>query len=313
MIIFYLGNFIPSHSTEQHIARTLRSMGHEVEELQENFIQPDHLSNRLNSEPIDLFLFTRTWGETLKLDHLDILRRRNIPSVSVHLDLYVGLQRDGGIDTDPFWRTDFVFSADGDPHSAKVFKEKGINHYWLKPGVFANEAYMVSVPKDKEVIFVGSYNYHPEWQNRPRLIDWLRSQYQGFELWGSHGLGEVRENALNELYGRTKVAVGDSLLLPGHTHYTSDRLFEAPGRGGFMIYPRIVGLEDCYVEDEEMVYYDIGNFKELKSKIDYYLSHDVERERIRLAGHERAKKDHTYTQRLTEMLEVVANTRQKNI
>ena len=102
MVIYYLGNFLPSHSTEQHIARTLRNMGHQVIELQENFVQPDHLAQRLNTEEFTLFLFTRTWGETLKLDHLDILRKRKIPSVSYHLDLYVGLQRDGGIDTDPF-------------------------------------------------------------------------------------------------------------------------------------------------------------------------------------------------------------------
>ena len=313
MTIYFLGNFLPSHSTENHLARTLRNMGHEVVELQENFIQPDHLAQRLNTEEFDLFLFTRTWGETLKLDHLDILKRRKIPSVSYHLDLYHGLERDGGIETDSFWKTDFVFTPDGDKKSAEFFKEKGINHYYMKPGVFADECYLVPGAKDKEVIFVGSYNYHPEWQYRPQLIDWLRSNYQGFELWGSHGLGEVRENALNELYGRTKVVVGDSLHLPNHDWYWSDRVYETLGRGGFLIHPYIKGLKKEFTDKKHLVFYEYGNFDQLKKLIDYYISHDEEREKIRQAGYELVKRKYTYTVRLQKMLDIVANTKQKII
>jgi glycosyl transferase family 1 len=309
--IYYCGNFLPSHSTENHLARTLRGMGHDVVELQENFIQPDHLAQRLNTEEFDLFMLTRTWGETVKLDHLDILKKRKIPSVSYHLDLYHGLQRDGGIETDSFWRTDMVFTPDGDPKSAEFFKKKGINHYYMKPGVFADECYLVPGAKDKEVIFVGSYNYHPEWQYRPQLIDWLKANYQGFELWGSHGLGEVRENALNELYGRTKVVVGDSLRLPNHDYYWSDRVYETLGRGGFLIHPFIQGLQDEFTDKEHLVFYEYGNFGQLHELIDYYLSHDVEREEIRMKGHELVKNNYTYTQRLTKMLETVANARLK--
>ena len=311
MRIYYLGNFLPSHSTEQHIARTLRSMGHEVVELQENFIQPDHLSERLNNEPIDLFLVTRTWGETFMLPHLDILKRRNIPSASFHLDLYVGLERDGNISGDAFWRTDYVFTPDGDPKSEEFFKEKGINHYYLKPGVFADECYLVPGEKDKDVIFVGSYNYHPEWQYRPQLIDWLKANYQ-FELWGSHGLGEVREHPLNELYGRTKIAIGDSLHLPNHDYYWSDRVYETLGRGGFLIHPYIKGLEEEFTDKEHLVFYEYGDFTQLRDLIDYYLGHDAERETIRQQGHELVKNNFTYTQRMQTMLDTI-NTKVKNI
>ena len=40
----------------------------------------------------------------------------------------------------------------------------------------------------------------------------------------------------------------------------------------------------------------------LKTKIDYYLKHDKERESIRLAGHKRAKEEHTYIERWKTIL-----------
>jgi spore maturation protein CgeB len=65
-------------------------------------------------------------------------------------------------------------------------------------------------------------------------------------------------------------------------------MFEALGRGGFLIFPHIEGIRSHYTENE-LVTYEYGNFTELKQKIDYYIEHDEERELIRKAGHERTK------------------------
>src|SRR5689334_19696907 len=154
MRILYVGNFSQRHCTEVHIAATLESLGHTVSRFQENDPVQD-LVPILNYGEFDLFLFTRTWGETVQLNHLEILKRRGIPSASYHLDLYVGLKREDGLDNDPFWRTDFVFTPDGDANSAEVFKRKGINHFYIKPGVFKPECYLApKSDKSHEVIFV---------------------------------------------------------------------------------------------------------------------------------------------------------------
>jgi len=306
--IMYLGNFLETYCTEVHLANTLESMGHKVERVQENFINPDHFAERLKTESFDLFLFTRTWGQTLQRNHLDILRERKIPSVSYHLDLYVGLKRDGGMGSDPFWETDYVFTPDGDPKSAKVFKEKKINHYYLKPGVYEPEVYIHdNVEPQKKVIFVGSYSYHPEYPYRQELIDFLKNTYRdgAFEHWGSEGLGVIRGAELNYLYAQTKIVVGDSLILPKHTYYWSDRVYETIGRGGFLIHPYIKGLEEEFTDKEDIVYYKHGDLKDLENKINYYLIHDEEREAIRRAGNEKVKNNYTYNQRLQEALNVV--------
>src|SRR3990167_8775176 len=148
MQIAYLGNFNAQHTTENHLANTLGALGHTVVRLQEDGLTPHELTNVLDQAKFDLFLFTRTWGNTLTLGHLDYLRKQGIPSVSYHLDLYVGLTRkylhgnkslDEMLKTDPFWRTDYVFTPDGDPKSQEVFERNGVKHYYMKPGVYKPE------------------------------------------------------------------------------------------------------------------------------------------------------------------------------
>jgi Glycosyl transferases group 1 len=309
--VAYVGNFSLPYCTEVHIARTLEQLGHRVTRLQENGLTPDGMASELDrlicGDRPDLFLFTRTWGRTVTMDHLDLLRRNGIPSVSYHLDLYVGLQRDGGIDTDPFWRTDFVFTPDGDPESAQAFAGKGINHRWLLPGVVADECYLANVPLLHDVIFCGSRQYHQEWPYRGQLLSWLDTTYGNrFEWWGPENGRLARGDDLNRLYTSSRVVVGDSLVLGfKHRSYASDRRYETPGRGGFMIHPRIAGIDDGFVDGVNTVFYDFGDFDGLRQRIDHYLTHDDERERIRVAGHEHVRANHTYTQRLTEMLDVL--------
>jgi hypothetical protein len=306
--IGYVGNFRPPHSTECHIARTLRAMGHTVIEWQEDGYLPAGLAGVVGREDFDLFLFTRTWGKTVTLDLLAGLAKRGIPTVSYHLDLYLPLARNGGIDSDPFWRTDYVFTPDGDPTSQAEFERRGINHRWMPPAVVADECYIADrVPLTRDVVFVGSGpGYHPEWTYRGELLGWLGGTYgTRFEQHGGRGQS-VRGYALNRLYAGSKVAVGDSLV-PGFTHsrYCSDRRYEAPGRGAFAVHPWIDGLDDGFEDGVNTVFYRFGDFTELQEKIDHYLTHDDERERIRRSGHAHVKAHHTYTQRLTHAIDVI--------
>lgn len=313
LTVMYVGNFRPAHSTETHLARTLEQMGHTVLRVQEDATSPQLLTRRLTSEDTDLFLFTRTWGKTVEASHLALLAKRGVTSVSYHLDLYLGLKRDGGIDRDPFWRTDWVFTPDGDPSSQDEFERRGINHRWMPPGVVADECYLTAdVPLEREVIFVGSGKphevdgYHPEYSYRGQLLGWLEDTYGSrYSHHGARGQS-VRGAELNRMYASTRVAVGDSLV-KGFTHkgYCSDRRYEAPGRGAFQIFPRIDGLNDGFVDGETIVEYDFGDFGGLKERIDHYLAHDGERERIRRAGHALVREHHTYTNRLTRMFEIL--------
>jgi len=312
--IAYVGNFSLPWCTEVHLARTLEQLGHTVHRLQENAYTPASLRAELGKMTPDFFLYTRTWGQTVRMEHLKWLRAKEIPSVSYHLDLYYGLKnsvvagrnRQDGIGSDPFWLTDFVFSPDGDPESEEFFKGKGVNHFWMPPGVVRDECEIRDEPIQHDVIFVGSRQYHPEWPYRPHLLDWLEGQFADRFSWHGRPGEPVRGISLNKLYSGSKIAIGDSLVI-GFTHrsYTSDRRYEAPGRGAFQIGPDIQGLDDGFVDGENAILYQFGDLDGLHDRIEYYLEHDEERERIRRAGHEHVKANHTYTNRLSRMLEIL--------
>jgi len=314
MKIAYVGNYTAPWCTEVHISKTLEKLGHEVIRIQEvDRVDPTWMDKYLPRDT-DLFLYTRTWGKMVTLLDLEKLKTLGIPSASYHLDLYVGLSRQTGIETDPFWRTDYVFSADGDPESQKFFESKGINHYWLLPGVFEDECYMAEPNNDDtlggDIIFVGGgaeYG-HSEWPYRHQLVKHLEEKYGTLYRKYGHPQRTVRGHDLNQLYANTKIAVGDSVNIGfRHKNYTSDRLFESMGRGGFTIYPRIEGIEQIFDEGINAVFYEHGNLEDLDAKIDYYLEHEKEREAIRKAGFEFVKSSQTYTQRLQRLLKVITD------
>lgn len=318
MKIIYVGNFTQPHCTEVHIAKTLENMGHIVTRVQES---PDYRNSLVDiCKGHDLFLFTRTWSNLVTIDHINQLEKLNIPTVSYHLDLYVGLQRGAGLDTDPFWKTKYVFTPDGDPASQKYFEDRNINHYYMKPAVFKDEC--IKLPRNNDeslsgdIIFVGGgLEYaHKEWPYRKKLVQWLMTTYpKEYKKFG-HPQRTVRDMDLNQLYSNSKIVIGDSVCLNfNHSYYWSDRVYETIGRGGFIIHPYIKGLDEEFTDGENIVFYEYDNFNQLKSKIDFYLNNDKEREKIRDNGFEFVKENATYNNRLSQMLNTVFKLEKTNI
>jgi hypothetical protein len=313
MKIVFLGNFGVDYSSETHHKKSLESLGHQVTPLQETQASSELvLEESMNA---DMFVWVHTHGwETpgnLKMDQvLSYLKRANIPSVTYHLDLWLGLQRQSDLHKDSVYKSiEHFFTVD--KKMAEWFNENTeVKGHYLPAGVFAPECYMAQPePPYNEVIFVGSKGYHPEWSYRPELINHLAQKYgPRFQHYGGDGLGVVRGDKLNQLYADSKVVVGDSLSLnfdyPG---YWSDRIYETTGRGGFIIHPEIDGLETQFEYGKEIATYKFGDFEELDKQIDYFLEHDEERETIRRAGFERTKKDHTYAKRWETIIDEVSS------
>lgn len=308
MTITFVGNFDVDYSSESHHAKTLESMGHRVIRLQEGRATTNNiLSYGLRS---DLVVFVHTHGRitrgSIRQEMMfKQLKINHVPVITYHLDLWLGIQRQNDLHTDPFYKSiDYFFTVD--KLMADWFNDNtSVKGVYLPAGVFDKEVYYSPADKVNDVIFVGSKGYHPEHPYRPKLIDNLSSHYgDRFKHYGGGSVhGSARGDDLNKLYARTKVVVGDTLCKDfTYPYYLSDRIFETTGRGGFIIHPYIKGMEDLFEIGKEIVTYTFDDFDELYSKIDYYLEHDDKREEIRIAGHERTKRDHTYMNRWTSIL-----------
>ena len=310
--IVFLGNFGVDYSSENHHVKSLESLGHTVIKMQER----EARSQRILVESLksDLFIWVHThgWHTSGNIGMEDVLiklKEANIPTMTYHLDLWFGIERQKDLEEDTFYKTIGHFFATDKLMTDWFNKNTEVKGHFLPAGVYDKECYIHKQynPYDfkYDVIFVGSKGYHHEHRYRPELIDFLRSTYgkKFLHVGGDGDTGTIRGDALNKIYAQSKIAVGDSLNINfNYPYYTSDRLFESTGRGGFTIYPRIKGLEDYFEDGNEIVFYEHGNLEDLKTKIDKYLEDSIDRERIRLNGHERTKNEHTYVNRWSTIL-----------
>ena len=305
--IVFLGNFEVSYSSENHHAKSLESLGHTVVKLQEQKAKSHVILDQALNSDLFIWVHTHGWETTgrITMDNVLLqLKQAGVQTITYHLDLWFGLDRQKDLQEDNFYKTIGHFFT-VDKLMADWFNENThVKGHFVPAGVYDKECYIhESYSPDKfkyDVIFVGSKRYHHEHKYRSDLIDFLRNTYgdRFLHVGGDGDTGTVRGDELNKIYAQSKVAVGDSLNINfNYPYYTSDRLFESTGRGGFTIYPRIVGLEEYFEDESEIVFYEHGNLEDLKTKIDEYLDTDLERERIRLSGHERTKKEHTYVHR----------------
>lgn len=316
MRIVYLGNFRHSWCTEVHVARDATKIeGVEVIKIQEpsgisDFSRFLELVEATASEA-DLLIYQRTWG--LPHEAIDLwgrLEMRGCKTISYHLDLYVGLKREDTIEDDPFWQTGTVFTADGDPATTEWLAARGIDHRWMPAAVVSDEVYRVEgharAPMD--VVFVGSApaTYHDEWPWRRILIDGLRGRYGArFQRLPENNV-RIHGRDLNLLYSTVPVVVGDSLALPGHRNYWSDRFYETVGRGGYLIGPNVPGIEQHFRSGEHLDLYEIGDLGHVVELVDQALADRESTREIARAGQAHVSVHHTYVNRVRAILESLA-------
>ena len=166
---------------------------------------------------IDILFYSHTHGWEIKglKQVFQAFREANIPTASVHLDRWAWLDREKDIGTEATWFTEYQFMADGSPEAEEIYEKHNLNWHWLKPGVIERDCYLAEPNREKypfDIIFVGSRGYHPEYKERPLLVDFLHARYAGrFGHYGNDGLGVVREEELN-IYTLVPIVVGDSCL-----------------------------------------------------------------------------------------------------
>jgi FkbM family methyltransferase len=328
--IGYIGNFGPAHSTENHVATDAEGIGYEVRRIQENTRE----AWDLDPAGLDLLLWTRTgwdWPNVVagwtvedawaaQTAMLDRCRGAGVPTVGLHLDRWFGLDRQHQVDDEPFFMVDHLFTADGGHE--EEWADRRIDHRWMPPAISAVEAQregrqMRSYRAD--IAFVGNWSrYHAEYPDRRDLVASLRRRYRNrFRIW-PRGRQAIRGQALADLYRTAKVIVGDSCLVPATNgepieRYWSDRIPETLGRGGFLLHPRVAGIEDLFVDGEHLRLYD--DREDLYRLIDYYLDHEDERRAIAAAGRDHVRAHHTYEHRIetivTSILPGVASSRDR--
>lgn len=300
MTILFFGVFERPYDTEVYIADSLELLGHKVKRQNTTKTSLSELSEMLKGN-FDFVLLSKGWfnGSQSEVDRL--FRESSLLKVGWFFDLTIGTGREERMLTHQALKADIVFTTDGGHNDE--WERLGIKHHTLRQGIFEKEAYLANPKTAPEIVFVGTSSHQNEfrWSHRNDLITWLKNTYGDRFGWYGQQDG-VRNNELNVLCASAKVVVGDSVYSP---YYWSNRLYEITGRGGFLLFPKVEGLEEEFVPYKHFIPYIPYDWDKLQAKIDYYVSHDKERNEIRLAGFEHCKKHHTYTKRCEELIRIV--------
>lgn len=294
--IAFIGNFKADESTERMILWALEEgLGHEVDQLQENEVNLAAIRSAMAFSDLLIWVKTPGWLRVPDREMCDFLE--GVPSLSIHLDKFFGIpEREPQVGVHPFWKTNYVFTADGSPQAAGFFKARNVNHWWMRPAV--SEVYChPGQPWDMyrcDVGFVGAKEYHGEYPFRKQLVESLEKTY-GDRFKHITGL---RGHGLNDFYSSCKVTVGDCIFA-GTPRYWSDRVPETVGRHGHLLHPRVKGLEI------PVSLYEPQDLESLHKGIEGALSHQgMIREFVR-AGADHVLRHDTWTIRMKEILETV--------
>jgi spore maturation protein CgeB len=187
------------------------------------------------------------------------------------------------------------------------FGLRGINAAYLQIGF--NQEIFHPWGKSAEVepvVFLANHygKVFPMSEARLEMAQYLRQKYD-FGVYGAgwpisaHAQLDWRQEA--RCYRGCKIAIGMNQL--ELERYTSDRLFRAMGSGAFYLAHHYPGIEKDF---GQLVHLDWWHdLDELAVKIDYYLEHDEERQRIARAGSELVHTRHTWLDRMLELRKIL--------
>jgi hypothetical protein len=214
-------------------------------------------------------------------------------------------------DADDFSCYDLVASSF--PPTVEYFRQKGIRAELHRLG-FEQRVLSCLEAKNRisDVTFIGSfYSVH---SSRVELLEVLCTRFPHTRIWGPAiyhlaTTSPIRGCYEGQAWGREMFQIlRDSKVTLNHhgdaTPYANNmRLYEATGVGTLLITDWKENLHELFEPGKEVVAYRTPD--ECAELIRYYLEHDDEREGIARAGQERTLREHTYYQRMQELVGIL--------
>ncbi|RMH07664.1 MAG: hypothetical protein D6704_04695 [Nitrospirae bacterium] len=164
-----------------------------------------------------------------------------------------------------------------------------------------------------DVCFIGGLDnrFH---RSRRKMIEYAIERGIDMKVWGGYRHQFVGSPILKcwqgQIWGEEQVKALCAAKIGLNFHVDHEpgeldrganvRTFELAACGVFQLLQRIPGIEEFFEEDKEIVCFDSAD--EMIDKIQYYLRHENERDRIAAAARRRVLAEHTWNDRVLRML-----------
>jgi len=213
----------------------------------------------------------------------------------------------------------FTYAATTDPFSVGAYLKLGVKPLLTQWAARTSGGVPTPLPVDSydyDVSFVGGHNHSRAWY--VRRIEEAGIPVKCFGA-GWPG-GKVSFSEMDNIFRRSKINLNLSnsvnpdirylfsgvrtlvnfVRSPKRAEQIKARNFEIPLAGGFQVTNYVRGLEHYLSIGGEVVVF--ASPEECVDQVRFYLENDDERLRILAAGHERARREHTYDARLHDLL-----------
>ncbi len=210
-----------------------------------------------------------------------------------------------------FKNADLVFTSF--PHFVNLFKKHNIKAEYLK--LAFGERVLRVIPAQQQVYnstFIGGLsNVHTK---RIALCEVLAEKvditFFGYgKKYLKHG-SKIKKKHHGEVWGHAMYAtmMQSKMTINYHIDAADNfannmRLYEATGCGALLLTDEKINLSNLFEIGKEIITYDNAN--DLIDKMQYYSQHEKKRAEIAQAGQLRALKDHTFTIRMKEALDML--------
>ena len=199
------------------------------------------------------------------------------------------------------------------PNIGQFFRQQGLAYEHHRLGFEPTVLDVLGeTEKSRMVTFVG--NLFKPHAARRRWLDQV-CRHIKVEVWGAAANGFPEDSpALRHLQGQAwgvemyRILQSSQITLNHHidmagSYANNMRLFEATGVGALLITDCKENLSEMFEPGKEVVVY--RGAEECVELIRYYLEHEEERQTIAAAGQQRTLREHSYYQRMKELVEIV--------
>lgn len=190
--------------------------------------------------------------------------------------------------------------------------------YFMPYGFDKDKYYKINIKKKYNVSFMGSAqtSKSPEEDDRAQTINALKDF--NIKVFGKSLKTRVSKSIkvsgfrthrkMNKVYNQSKINLNLALVnspLPefANKNQIKSRFYEIPGSGNFMISGYADIFESQFKDGIHCSYYH--NIDDLCSKVEYFLTHEKEREEIARAGYEHALKNHQTIFKIRDMINII--------
>lgn len=145
----------------------------------------------------------------------------------------------------------------------------------------------LSVLKDYDLKIYGYW-----WEPGMERFPWLKKRYYG----------PASNEVANQVFNGTEIAIGNFTVPSSFNNNITQRVFDVSLVGNFQLSSYSPAIPKLFGNSVPMFH----NREELKTLVDYYLSHPEERQRCADEAHMIAMRDHTYASRVKALMKTLS-------